>query len=83
MYKYVSEFSRYVQLHFQGDILRAEGREEQDAIMQEKERKRLADDKRHKDAFVDTVKGNVLLRFVSNFFTIFTSLRLRKLKVVN
>ena len=57
-------------IHFQGDILRAEGREEQDAIIQEKERKRLADDKRHKDAFVDTVKGNVLLRFVSNFFQV-------------
>ena len=47
---------------YQGDIIKAEGREEQDAIALEKERQRLADEKRHADAFVDTIKGSVLLK---------------------
>ena len=51
---------------FQGDILRAEGREEQEAIALEKKRLQLAAEKRHRDAFVDTVKGDVLLQNLKN-----------------
>ena len=57
-----SKIITYCIYHFQGDILRAEGREEQEAIAAENERKRLEDEKRHKDAFVDTIKGEVLLK---------------------
>ena len=57
-----SKIITYCIYHFQGDILRAEGREEQEAIAAENERKRLEDEKRHKDAFVDTIKGVVLLK---------------------
>ena len=38
----------------QGDILRAEGREEQEAIAMEKKRLKSAAEKLHRDAFVDT-----------------------------
>lgn len=41
--------------------MRTEGREEQEAIALEKKRLLLAAEKRHRDAFVDTVKGDVLL----------------------
>ena len=49
----------------QGDILRAEGKEEQEGINSEKTRLRLAAEKRHRDAFVDTVKGDILLGKIS------------------
>ena len=53
----------------QGDILRAEGKEEQEGINLEKTRLRLAAEKRHRDAFVDTVKGDILLGKVSKIMS--------------
>ena len=41
--------------------MRAEGREEQEAIAQENLRLKLEAERRHRDAFVETVQGKIMV----------------------